>query len=269
MSVLLLIVTILSLAIALATSAIAWRVVRDERQRSAARVAALETDIYADISGDGPPQVVPRPRLQPRSATATSRSAVAAAVYSREPEVADLQLRPERPSSVDLFAAQVTRPRSRLSAIIALALFITGCAAALAVVLGSASRERVEPPRTSVATSTAETPAGTEAIVQAAPLELVALGQEREADRLTVRGVVRNPQSGQEGRNIAVVVFVFGHGGESVATGRAPIAAPVLAPGGESTFLVVVPGVSDVERYRVSFKSDDRVLPHVDRRSKT
>jgi hypothetical protein len=268
MSVLLLIVTILSLAIALATSAIAWRVVRDERQRSAARVAALETDIYADISGDGPPQVVPRPRLQPRSATAPSRSAVAA-VYSRETEVPDLQLRPERPSSVDLFAAQVTPPRSRLSAIIALALFITGCAAAVAVVLGSASRERVEPPRTSTATSTAETPAGTEAIVQVAPLELVALGQEREADRLTVRGVVRNPQSGQEGRNIAVVVFVFGHGGESVATGRAPIAAPLLAPGAESTFLVVVPGVSDVERYRVSFKSDDRIVPHIDRRSKT
>jgi hypothetical protein len=268
MSVLLLIVTILSLAIALATSAIAWRVVRDERQRSAARVTALEADIYAGVSGDGPPQVVPRPRLQPRAAIAPGRSPVAA-VYPREPEVPDLQLRPERPSSVDLFAAQVAPPRSRLSAIIALALFITGCAAALAVVLGSASRERVEPPRVSTATSTVETPAGTEAIVQAAPLELVALGQEREADRLTVRGVVRNPQSGQEGRDIAVVVFVFGHGGESVATGRAPIAAPVLAPGAESTFLVIVPGVSDVERYRVSFKSDDRVLPHVDRRSKT
>jgi len=268
MSVLLLIVTILSLAIALATSAIAWRVVRDERQRSAARVAALETDIYAGISGDGPPQVVPRPRLQPRAAIPSSRSSVAA-VYTRDPEVQDLQLRPERPSTVDLFAAQVTQPRSRLSAIIALALFITGCAAALAVVLGSASRERVEPPRTSTAPSTAEAPAGTEAVVQAMPLELVALGQEREADRLTVRGVVRNPQSGQEGRNIAVVVFVFGHGGESVATGRAPIAASVLEPGAESTFLVVVPGVSNVERYRVSFKSDDRIVPHIDRRSKT
>ena len=268
MSVLLLIVTILSLAIALATSAIAWRVVRDERQRSAARVAALETDIYAGISADGPPQVVPRPRLQTRAAIAPSRSAVAT-VYSREPEVPDLQLRPERPSSVDLFAAQVTRTRSRLSAIIALALFITGCAAAVAVVLGSASRERVESPRTTTVASTAETATGTEAVVQAAPLELVALGQEREADRLTVRGVVRNPQSGQEGRNIAVVVFVFGHGGESVATGRAPIAAAVLAPGAESTFLVVVPGVSDVERYRVSFKSDDRIVPHIDRRSKT
>ena len=43
-------------------------------------------------------------------------------------------------------------------------------------------------------------------------------------------------------------------------------AVPVLAPGVESTFVVTVPGASDVGRYRVSFQSNDRVVAHVDRR---
>ena len=37
--------------------------------------------------------------------------------------------------------------------------------------------------------------------------------------------------------------------------------------GGESPFVVTVPGAADVGRYRVSFRTDDRVVPHIDRRS--
>jgi hypothetical protein len=41
---------------------------------------------------------------------------------------------------------------------------------------------------------------------------------------------------------------------------------PVLAPGSETAFVVTVPHANEVGRYRVSFRSDDRVVPHVDRR---
>ena len=41
---------------------------------------------------------------------------------------------------------------------------------------------------------------------------------------------------------------------------------PPRGPGGESRFVVSVPSAADVGRYRVSFRTDDRVVPHVDRR---
>ena len=43
----------------------------------------------------------------------------------------------------------------------------------------------------------------------AAPLELIALGHERDADGLTVRGVLRNPSSGSEISHLTAVVLLF------------------------------------------------------------
>jgi hypothetical protein len=45
-----------------------------------------------------------------------------------------------------------------------------------------------------------------------------------------------------------------------------PVQSSSLRPGGETTFVVTVPGAGDVGRYRVSFRTDDRIVPHVDRR---
>jgi hypothetical protein len=64
------------------------------------------------------------------------------------------------------------------------------------------------------------------------------------------------------------VVFVFTRDGAFVASGRAAVAAPALDPGAESTFVVSVPHANDVGRYRVSFRSGDRLVPHVDRRER-
>jgi len=50
MNVLLLVITVLSVAVACVASAIAWRVVRDERRRSEARVAALTDAIYEEAT---------------------------------------------------------------------------------------------------------------------------------------------------------------------------------------------------------------------------
>jgi hypothetical protein len=98
-------------------------------------------------------------------------------------------------------------------------------------------------------------------------LELVALGHDRDRDRLTVRGIVRNPLSGSPVNQLTAVVVVYDRTGGFLTTGRALVQVPSLGPGGESTFLVTIPGAAEVGRYRVSFRSEDRVIPHVDTRS--
>ncbi|PYR78214.1 MAG: hypothetical protein DMF87_14730 [Acidobacteria bacterium] len=51
------------------------------------------------------------------------------------------------------------------------------------------------------------------------------------------------------------------------ASGRAPLDFDALAPGDESPFIVNVPNVTNVARYRVTFRSGDTVVRHIDRRS--
>jgi hypothetical protein len=100
----------------------------------------------------------------------------------------------------------------------------------------------------------------------ASALELVALRDERSSDGLTIHGVVRNPARGQEIDHIVAVVLVFNDHGGFLTSARAALEAPALAPGGESSFAVTIPDAAAVGRYRVSFRDDARVIPHVDRR---
>ena len=99
-----------------------------------------------------------------------------------------------------------------------------------------------------------------------APLELVALGHERDGNRLIVRGVVRNPSAGSAVEPLTAVVFVFNAEGGFVTSARAAVDANALRSAGETTFAVTVPDAASVSRYRVSFRSGDRIVPHVDRR---
>jgi hypothetical protein len=98
------------------------------------------------------------------------------------------------------------------------------------------------------------------------PLELVALTHERDGDQLTVRGLVRNPPSGQSVDRLTAVVFVFNHDGGFVTSARATVAPSQFDPGGESAFVVAIPNAGAISRYRVSFRTDDRVVPHLDKR---
>ena len=100
----------------------------------------------------------------------------------------------------------------------------------------------------------------------ALPLELVALGDERVGDQLTVRGVVRNPPSGTGVDGLTAVVLLFTPDGALLTTARAMLDAPALQPGRESAFVVTVPRALDAGRYRVSFRADDHVVPHRDLR---
>jgi len=97
-------------------------------------------------------------------------------------------------------------------------------------------------------------------------LELLSMRHVRAGDQLTVTGLVRNRGTAAASA-IMAVVFVFDRAGGFVASGRAPLEFDAIAQGDESPFKVTVPDVTDVGRYRISFRTTAGLLPHVDRRA--
>lgn len=101
-----------------------------------------------------------------------------------------------------------------------------------------------------------------------APLELISMRHTRDGDTLTVTGLVRNPPTGAPLTRVAAVVFAFDRSGGFVASARATLDFLTLAPGDESPFVVTVPDLAEVGRYRVSFRTEEGLLRHIDRRGK-
>ena len=227
----LILITLISLAVAGTMSIVAWRVAHEERRRSEARVAALAADIRAaDVD------------LPLSTGTAGAASSDSMFTY-----------------------IQPVTALPRLATVVLAGVLVVGTGAALLVALGRSGDVAAKPlakPVAGAAESHATAPPQ-----PARALELVALGHERLRDQLTVRGIVRNPVNGSPVSQLTAVVLVYDRAGGFLTTGRALVQVPGLGPGGESTFLVTIPGAADVGRYRVSFRSEDRVIPHVDTRN--
>ena len=241
-------ITFLSTAVAIMMSIVAWRTSRDERRRSAARVAALSADIAA--AGDAVGDAVDHDLL-PNASAASAASAGAPDLFttSRRPLVG-----------------------ARWGFALVAGVLAICAAAAAAVIFAGESRPAsvgTTSPTVPLAgpTEAATTSAAREGAVQ--PLELLALGHERDGDSLTVKGVIRNPDGGIAVNRLTAVVFGFNREGEFQASGRSPVTPDPLRPGARSSFVVRVHGAADVVRYRVSFRTDDRLVPHADRRAKS
>ena len=251
-------ITLLSLVVATVMSLVSWRLIRDERARSVARVSALAATIQdAQVLHDLP--------LRALAAHAALAPADSRAPASRVPSPESQVPSPESLEHEMFASAQAASGRSRL-ALAATILLLVGTVGSMAVVLGvlGHSGQSVADGRAPVV---GEQDGKTRApILPAVPLELVALGHVRDADGLVVRGVLRNPSTGSELDALTAVVLLFNRDGGLVTSGRAAVEAATLEPGGETTFVVTVSGAGDVERYRVSFRSVDRVVPHVDQR---
>jgi hypothetical protein len=227
----LLLVALIAIVLAGVTSAVAWNRFRAERRRREARIAALAAAIHDEPLDD------PSPAGSAGDLFTTS----------------------------DLFTARHhVGAGSRFATVAAVGLLVCGGVAALAVVSSSASGKATVR-RESSATGVPEQPQ-TSAIE---PLELVALGHDRDRDRLTVRGIVRNPASGMALERVTAVVLVYKEDGGFVGSGRAAVDSTMLRPGGETAFTVTVPAASQIGRYRVSFRTEDRVIPHIDRRDRS
>ena len=260
----LLIVTVSSMAVAAIMSVIAWRLAAAERRRSEARIAALSAEIHAPaIAGTGTGKVLRRAEIGLRA----EPPRLTAVPQPRPPQRWDTDL-PLGAGDSDRAASQMFAAESRDGSAGRLLVVagVIGAVAAL-VLVASLLRDRPAAARTAAAPSAAATGDNRGgAAVAPAPLELVALGHERDGDRLIVRGVVRNPPPGSAVEPLTAVVFVFNAEGGFVTSARAAVDARALRSAGETPFAVTVPDAASVSRYRVSFRSGDRIVPHVDRR---
>ena len=251
-------VTLMALTMTVAMGVVTWRLVREERRRSAARLTALTAELQrqqstAAGSSSSAPAVT-------AAAGQESRPSDRPAAEPRAPSPIDVTIRSSDGSSSgggdvwpagDLFAApaEETGGWSRRLA----ALGVAGVVLALlvsAVVLLSLDGER-----TQVTTTAAP-----------APVELLALEYQRQDGFLAISGLVRNPAGGTAASQLSVLAMAFDHAGVMVASSRAPLQIDTLLPGGESPFTISLPG-ERASRYRVSFLIDDMTVPHVDRRA--
>ena len=219
----LLTIAITSLAAAAVFAAITWRLLAADRQRAAARVAALGTALDA----------VDPPTPGTRDAT-----------------------------RADLFAATPpavgSRPLVKIAAIGAMAILLIVIVAMSGKDAGQdAGTEGGRPgPRDASQASAAPGQA----------LELLSMRYARVGETLTVSGLVRNAGD-QATDHLIAVVFAFDRTGGFLASGRAPLEFTRLASGDESPFQVTIPHLTEVGRYRVSFRTDAGTVPHVDRRT--
>jgi hypothetical protein len=221
------ILTIVSVLAAIGFAWLAWRSRQEERRRSKARVAALSAAIDAVESASSDPP--------PRQAAVAVSSLFAPA-----------------PSG----AAQG-------APVIAVAVGVA-MAVALIVVVAMSNRGTTAAPA-EIAPLAAQAPPA--AAAQAAPLELISMRHERNGDAFKVSGLVRNPRRGGTMTRVTAVVFAFDRAGAFVASGSAGLDFTSIEPGDESPFVVTIPGVSDIGKYRVSFRTEAGVVRHVDRRA--
>jgi hypothetical protein len=223
------IVTMLSLGVAAVCGVLAWRVLRAERLRSAARVLSLESAIdgnhivYRTVDDDGIGDFAwEEPTLTPVPQVTTNR------LLADDPV--------EAPSS---------RHRTLLTAAACLV------AGVVVIVLMAMFADRSDRP-----TPAADVPAKQ-------TLELMSMTHARQSGALIVSGLVHNAST-TETAPLTTIVTALDRDGQVVARGSAPLSA--LAPGTTLPFSVRIDYPGPLGRYRVSFRTSAGVLPHVDRR---
>jgi hypothetical protein len=259
-------------------SAAAWRLSREERVRSGARVAALAAAAsdHGEAAGEAASARVPEPQVVrvPESqvirvqepqlewapvAVNESKPATpwAPARVSPFPSEAP-ERRPAKPAVEDpvgdaflgsAIAAPSSGGRQRGLAIAACFLFLIVVTGGYWTIYGD-----------DAGSVTAAASANT------APLELASLRHERRGSRLSISGLVRNPAGGAPVERLTAVVFLFDQQSAFVTSARADVDFTRLTPGDESPFVIAVDAPASVARYRVSFRNEAGVVPHVDRR---
>ena len=217
--------------------------------------AALLTLVIALAAGAACAFVAWRAVDDQRRRSAARVAALAAAIHDtpEESRLAEAERRRPAPTPVAVASMFSTAPGAAVSGRpLIKAAVVAAMAVALVVVAAMANRDHAD---------SATVPA------DVAPLELVSMRHTRAGSTLTVSGLVRNPRAGRTVASIAAVVLAFNRQGAVVSSAQAPLDFLTLGPGEESPFIVTLPTVGDVGRYRVSFRTDSGVVRHVDRRA--
>jgi hypothetical protein len=259
METILIVITFVSVAVAVVALTAVLRLQRSERQRSEARVAALAAaaDTHGVADGGWKQVAGEWQWVASASAPATSGSFAKPEPAPATKTTARPIVESERETAPAISFGTVERGEATSGR---LPLF---AAAVLILVLGSAM----------LFLRTSSQDGGTTAAQAAAhnvdPLELVSLGHNREAKSLTISGTVRNPATGHKLEGLTAVVSLLDNKGGLISTKDVPLDYRALAPGEEAPFTVSVPDPGAIARYRVSFRAGTEVVPHVDRRSET
>lgn len=254
MDTLLISVTLVSLGLAGAMGMLVVKLLRDERKRSDARVAAL-VELSSEDEERAPARTIVQARPAARGIGVSPTREVAPLERPARQERArdDFEIRPSSAApTADLFVEPGREsPWGRRVAIIGL-LAVLG----IGVV--------------AVLTFDGDDASSTTAVASAStvPLELVSLRHTHDGGTLTIAGLVQNPRTGAPRARITVTAIAFGPDGTPVANARAPLDYSSLGPGEESPFVVTVPVRGVVARFRVGFRSEDgSVVAHIDRRA--
>jgi hypothetical protein len=228
---LLVVVLVAALLVAVAMSVFAWRVLRRDRERTDIRVARLRA--LAAPSAPEPdiePALVPEHEFPYRSGY----------------------------SDAGLFAATTPAPVGTRWGLMALVVVVFMTIGAGSVYGLYGSGQQISWPVASLS-SVAGAPS---------PLELVSLSHRRDpGGDFIVTGLVQNPVGGRPTNGLVAVVYLFDGEGQYFASGKSAIEVAALAPGDQSPFLIRLPNVTTVSRYRIGFRLvDGGVYAHVDRR---
>lgn len=248
MDMLLIVVTLVSLLAALAMALVTWRTTQDTRQRAEARVAALAAaagvERNADVSGVAVAPGIPTHTGADRPVAGHTPAETATPVSRPQPTAA---VADEVVVSSGFLASEPTgeeglSPQRMLAA----------AAAVLGVTLTLFAWVRMS-----------DAPA-----VAAAPpaLELLSLRHEREGANLSVAGLVRNAAAAATAERVSAVVLLFDQDGAFVTSAQAPLGDSRLVAGATSPFEIKVAAPQAVARYRVSFRTAEGPLSHLDRR---
>ena len=254
-------VTVISLTMAFAMGVVTWRLVREERRRSDARVAALMADLDGRNLGL-PERAVPHDRdVAPPVGTPTPaprRRAVPAAPAT------SAKVRPARsagtvvtpPDDTAEAATGLFAPMRGSPALLRRALATVAAAAVLVVAVVSF---------TLLSGLSGDAPAD-HAVGTPDPVELLSLAHAKQGDYLAITGALRNPSGGIERGPLSVTATVFDRDGVVVGTGQTPLPVATLPPGSETPFTISLPDADRINRYRISFMQGQTSVPHVDRR---
>ncbi len=230
MNTVLMVVAALALALAAGMAIVIARLLREDRERSEARVATLRAAAGNLAAAEQP---VARPR-----------------------EVA-------APGTAPLFAPrEEPSPWARRLAIAGALAFVLAAGGFAATRRPDAARPTAASAGQPVSTS------GQAAAASTRPLELLALRHARQPEVLTISGIVQNPAAGAPVSRLVATAIVFGPNGVFLTSSRAPLDTSTLRPGEESPFEIAVPVQGDVARYRIGFRTEEgTVMAHVDKRT--
>jgi hypothetical protein len=299
----LLMVTVLSLLMAVGLAVVAWRLLRESRSRSLARVEAL----HALVSGPAAPDDgaeddlddvnFPSERARPVAAIAREHTpmpapapvavaapalATAVAAERAHHESWDLALRERRhdvvaqetPSQVRLRPNRITQPAPQEDLFVepehtpshrwsALVGVVLVMSLGIGGVYAAYSTDLLG--AISRLASQRSGPATTNA--GEAPLLLLSLRHTTESGDFVLTGLVQNPPASPSLKGEVAVVYLFDKEGRYFTSGKASLDVPVLASGAEAPFVIKVNATQPIGRYRVGFRQEDgSVIAHVDRR---